>query len=248
MKYNALLFIILSVSITLMFLVSCEHEIVKTEPDADKCRANGITTRKYSLEIKNRWTQANFPTRYVSNAHFSPFVVFSHRSDFYVFEKGESASSKLEELAETGATDIISDLYDNNIKDVGCGVKGNSMFSSDGPQTIEIPVNTEYNTITILSMIAPSSDWFVAGRIQLGVDGNPATALPKFMDWLAFGNDPFKKSGSIDLKNYDAGTEQDAIHFSLKNEPEPHQKDIEELTSPFNSNDVLAQVEYKLLP
>lgn len=180
----------------------------------------------YHLTVTGRWNTTNFDRSLVpGNAHFSPIVIFTHTSDTAIFRTGEKASSGLEQLAELGHTTIKNITRDNNA--IACSYVDAKNLPPSGESRFEIQVNTTFTHVTILSMIAPSSDWFVA------------TTLPLY-DTFTFVNE-----GEENFLNYDAGTEQDEIPFSLGNAAEPVQKNITKLTTPFSETDVLIKVSYQ---
>ena len=109
------------------------------------------------------------------------------------------ASAGVEAVAEQGNTATFESEIKANMNAVAVIEK--SLPSGGTPTaTVDFTVTTAHPRVTLLTMIAPSPDWFV------GVSG--LSLLDAQGDWLA--------SHSADLFPYDAGTEE-GTGFSLSN-------------------------------
>ena len=109
------------------------------------------------------------------------------------------ASAGVEGVAELGDTDTFKSEIKANMNAVAVIEK--SLPSGGTPTaTVDFTVTTAHPLVTLLTMIAPSPDWFV------GVSG--LSLLDAQGDWLA--------SHTVDLFPYDAGTEE-GTEFSLSN-------------------------------
>ena len=187
-------------------------------------------TTTYKIDFQGEWTQANNHPAIAlpGNAHFSPLIGAVHNSDIKFWEPGQLATPGVEDTAELGETDdftteINTELNENPPDALERIFLNSSNIDNVGSTTISpINVNKDYPLMTVISMIAPSSDWFVGIRDQSTLDGN----------------NRWKESFSIDLAPYDAGTEQDTILFSLGNSPEVPHKNISNIAggSVFNTN------------
>ena len=81
---------------------------------------------------------------------------------------GGTASAGVESMAETGGTATLAAEINARIPDGALTVIGGSGTGSPGSATIrQFSVNTEYPLVTLVTMIAPSPDWFA------GVSGLP---------------------------------------------------------------------------
>lgn len=119
----------------------------------------------YRIIFDALWSSDNGHTIIPEGAHFSPFVAWTHKKDASMFEVGERASSGIEILAETGDTSsFIKELErQKQIGNVGEYVVGDML---DTPGTLEknLSVSQKYKFVSVISMLAPSPDWFVAVR------------------------------------------------------------------------------------
>lgn len=122
----------------------------------------------YDVRFESDWSSATHPTDYPSNAHFSPMIGVSHTVNTSIFTVGLSATDGVKNLAETGNTDEI----ENDITKLINGgtaldqFKGES-FDSPGNNTAQIGVRAGHHFVTVMSMIAPSPDWYVAATTSL---------------------------------------------------------------------------------
>lgn len=123
----------------------------------------------YELEYIATWSATTHPTDFPSNAHFSPFIAVSHLSSAALFLPGFNASEGLQQMAETGATDLLNNEIDKWMNtSVAIDKAEASSFDSPGTSTkVQIGVREGYQTVSVVSMIAPSPDWFVAATTSL---------------------------------------------------------------------------------
>lgn len=126
-------------------------------------------------------------------AHFSPFVAWTHvtKDDNSVFEVGGTASEGMKLMAETGDTTILKQELDalKTQGRVGEYVIGEVIFSPAQSEQ-ELLVTQDHRYVSVVSMIAPSPDWFVAVQ---GVNMFPDRQWTDYSD--------------IPLNVYDAGTD-----------------------------------------
>ena len=122
----------------------------------------------YNVRFEATWSDSTHPGSYPGNAHFSPLVALSHAPNFFMFFSGYPASDGLRILAETGQTDSLLDEFSFAINtgqalDARLGPE----VPSSGQGSLDIGVTSTRHAVTVVSMIAPSPDWFVAGRAVL---------------------------------------------------------------------------------
>ena len=122
----------------------------------------------YNVRFEATWSDSTHPGSYPGNAHFSPLVALSHVPNFFMFFSGYPASDGLRILAETGQTDSLLDEFSYAIN------TGQALDARLGPEvpspgqgSLDIGVTSTRHAVTVVSMIAPSPDWFVAGRAVL---------------------------------------------------------------------------------
>jgi len=153
----------------------------------------GIETEAtYTVTFKMNWNSTDFPKDYPSNAHFSPLIGWSHPSTSGFLKVESVASEGIEAMAETGATDLLQTELETKIaNNEGLAfVVGEGLASGTGEIKVEIAVNAENPSISLVSMLAPSPDWYVAALNVNLYDGSH-----------------FAVTKTITAKVYDAGTD-----------------------------------------
>lgn len=145
-------------------------------------------TANYRVTIVSEWTGASHPTTLPSNSHFSPTVVANHGAPGDMFVVGALASPGIERMAETGATSTL--LAELSARSTVSDTRVGSSIFGAGQQSFEVTAARGDDLISLVTMLAPSPDWFVGVRDVdlLGADG--------WVDRI-----------ELDLGNYDAGTD-----------------------------------------
>ena len=156
----------------------------------------------YSVTFQGTWTTTVTSGGLPSGAHFTTLIGGVHNAEVTFLREGGMASAGVESMAELGRTSTLASevqAAQPNALSVLQGSGGNiGPASSSTISTVTL--TTDHPRVTLLSMVAPSPDWFV------GVSG--LSLLDGQGDWLA--------SRSVDLYPWDAGTEEGA-EFSLSN-------------------------------
>ncbi len=187
-----------------MIVILCSSLLVGCGGDSVDVSSGGATGEaSYRVTFSHRWSGTNFPIRYPSGAHFSPLTGAVHGPGVDFFELNQSASDAIEAMAETGATGQLEHVVNQAIESgtAHSVISGSGIFGS-GTASTTFSVTDAYPLVTLVSMIAPSPDWFV------GVDGL------SFQDE----NGHFHNNLTIDLRVYDAGTDQGVTFTSLNSE------------------------------
>ena len=155
-------------------------------------------TATYTITFEGLWTadditDASLPI----GAHFTQVIGATHNSSTTLWAPGGMASAGVEDVAELGiVTDLVREIGQNTDADVT--VRAGSFFNSP-TQTVSgtFTATASHPLVSVLSMIAPSPDWFV-GVSSLSLYDN---------GW---------RNRVVDLYPYDAGTEQGS-GWSLSN-------------------------------
>lgn len=155
--------------------------------------SNSVT---YSCAFKNNWSATNHPVQYPGNAHWSPPVIVAHNDGYSMWAPGDLASPGAETVAETGSpADIVSEIQAAQGENyVGDFVQGVVSFNSEMQmQTFtDITLTPWFNSMSSITMIAPSPDWFSGFYNVMPIDESS-------MVWL--------ESFEIATYPWDAGTE-----------------------------------------
>ena len=160
------------------------------DPEAGTVATGASAT--YTVTFIGAWTADVTPGGVPDGAHFSPLIGGVHNADVAFLEAGGQATPGIESMAERGRTATLTEEIQaaggNALsvlrKDSGSGATEPSTFDS-------VVLTTDHPRITLLSMIAPSPDWFVGvfGLSLLDADGAWVEAL------------------TVNLHPWDAGTE-----------------------------------------
>ena len=178
---------------------------------------------KYTIAFTGAWTTTVTPGGLPSGAHFSKLIGGVHNDEVTFLKSGGTASAGVESMAEIAGTSTLM----SEINAAGANrlriLQGAS--NSIGPTATvtftDITLTTDHPRVTLVTMIAPSPDWFV------GVSG--LSMLDSSGNW--------KESVSVSLYPWDAGTEE-GTEFSMNNLETDPQGVITSLrnTGKFNDN------------
>ena len=123
----------------------------------------------YEVEFVGTWNATSHPTDFPIDPHFSPFVVVSHLPNSRLFIEGLNASEGLKQVAETGSTSTLEEelqFFINTGEGLDVAV-GDRLDSPGSSAKIQLGMREGYSSVTALSMVAPSPDWFVATTTNL---------------------------------------------------------------------------------
>lgn len=164
------------------------------------------TMATYNVTFIGNWNDTNHPTDFPSGDHFSPAVGMVHEAGATFFEEGALASDGVEEMAESGVNGTLR----GEINDIVSGgtalsyIDGEGLLTGFSEATFQITVTQEHSQVTIVSMIAPSPDWFVA---------------IENVDLLS--NGTFVEDLTVDAITYDAGTDSGTTFTSANDDTDP---------------------------
>ena len=136
-----------------------------------------------------------------SGEHFTTLIGAVHNDSVSFWSSGGTASAGVEAVAELGTTGTFKSEVNSAMANALAVVEQSIASGGTATATVDITLTTDHPLVTLLTMIAPSPDWFV------GVSG---LSLRNAAD------DGWQPSLSVDLFPYDAGTEE-GTEFSLDN-------------------------------
>ena len=181
-------------------------------------------TALYSVTFNATWRATTHPTDFPSGAHFSPLIGAVHNDSVSFWASGETASPGIEQMAETGGTGLLAREIRAEMPDNAISVVTGRGIGSPASTTIsEILVTLDHPLITLVTMIAPSPDWFV------GVAGQ--ALQNEFGQWV--------DEMVIVLYPYDSGTDDGTTYGSPNADSSPRQP-IQSLkgVSPFSDEPI----------
>ena len=205
MHYRSSLLRIVCASAALM-AAACSSDA----PSAPSAETPGVTptatatdpasqTARYRVTFRATWSRSTHPTDFPASAHFSPLVGGTHDARVRFWSEGDAASAGIRDMAERGRTSPL-DLEVGSAIAAGTAARvlsGGAIDTTPGAVTLDFDINQTHPLVTLVSMIAPSPDWFVG-----------ASALPLFENgrWI--------DERRVDLVPWDAGTDSGATFTS----------------------------------
>ncbi len=170
------------------------------------------------------WSATTHPLEFPSNPHFSTLVGGTHNQCVSFWEEGGLASEGIRQMAELGATGTFEAevTASANASQV---LLGTGSFNSPGSNSIEFDVAESYPLVTLVSMLAPSPDWFVG-----------VTAHPLYVD------DAWIDLEQVSLFAYDAGTDSGASYASPNAPTSPREPIAANTSPPFTAKQSLVPV------
>lgn len=184
----------------------------------------------YTITFTGDWNSTdhsdNGMTPLPSNDHWSDLIGTTHNSNVTFWELGQLATSGIEDVAESGnEVDFKQEINDaitanNALQLYDVDFDPNNALGT--ATLMSITVSEDFPLLTLVSMIAPSPDWFAGINSFSLLDGS---------NW--------KDNISIDLFPYDAGTE-DGTDYNTGNAATNPQDNIMSLVNvaPFNTKKV----------
>jgi hypothetical protein len=154
---------------------------------------------QYQLTFEATWSAATHPLDFPPNPHFSGLIGASHSPAVRLWQEGGTATPGIKNMAETGGKRPLDSEIDALI-DAGTActkISGGGIASSPGVVTVMFTVNQDCPLVSVVTMIAPSPDWFV------GVSG-----------LSLFENGNWVEQVVVELLPYDAGTDSGSSYTS----------------------------------
>ncbi len=167
----------------------------------------------YRIVFNATWSSSTHPTNFPGNAHFSPLIGAVHDDSVSYWELGKTASPGIERMAETGGTNILTSEIRATIPERARAViEGPGISRSPGSATIQrVTVTLDFPLVTLVTMIAPSPDWFVGVSGQSLMDG-----LGQWVDELEVVLYPLD-SGTDDGTSYTSGNDDSSPKQPIRN-------------------------------
>ena len=158
---------------------------------------------QYRLTFEATWSDVTHPIDFPPNPHFSGLIGSTHGPAARLWEEGGTATPGIKNMAETGGKSPLDSEIDLLI---GAGsacarISGGGVSLSPGEVTVTFTVDQDCPLVSVVTMIAPSPDWFV------GVSG-----------LSLFENGAWVEQRVLELLPYDAGTDSGGTYTS-PNEP-----------------------------
>jgi hypothetical protein len=163
-------------------------------------------TAVYEVTFEATWTRATHPVDFPTRAHFSPLVGGTHDARVAFWDDGRLASEGIERMAENGRVspldlEIQSAIRSGTAEFLMTG----AAIDSPGRTSLRFTISQRYPLVTLVTMVAPSPDWFVG---TMGLD--------------LFAGGVWAEQVVVPLVPWDAGTDHGTTFTSEDVEARPH--------------------------
>lgn len=117
----------------------------------------------YTATFVADWSAQTHPTDIPPNPHFSGLIGGTHTAAASFWSVGTNASPGIENMAETGAKSPLDAEIQNAIAagTAGMLISGGGINPSPDSVSVQFQCSTDFPLVTLVSMVAPSPDWFV---------------------------------------------------------------------------------------
>ncbi|MEM7181809.1 MAG: spondin domain-containing protein [Spirochaetota bacterium] len=209
-KYTWILWIIIS----LLLLSQCKQTTNNDEEQAligiaylanQQTQSDSVS---YTVTFTSTWSESTHPTDFPSNPHFSGLVGAVHNSEVNFWKAGSEASTGIKNMAETGSkTSLMSEANTAITNGTALSsLSGNGISNSPGSVSLTFSVTKNFPIVTLVSMIAPSPDWFI------GVH-----------DYNLYENEEWVTNKTVNLYAYDSGTDSGTTYTSANSVTSPQE-------------------------
>jgi len=165
-------------------------------------------TTEYRVTFTATWSAETHPDDFPGFSHFSPLIGGTHDEGVTFWDVGDLASLGIQRMAEWGSQTPLDEEVEAAIAagHAGAVLRDDVVLASPGVTSFDITVSEEFSLVTLVTMVAPSPDWFV------GVSG---LDLREGGDWV--------ESLTVTLWPFDAGTDSGASYGSPDQPTDPHE-------------------------
>lgn len=171
--------------------------VVPVTTDGAYFRVVSDFTAQYQVVFDATWSQASHPTNWPANAHWSGLVGGTHNDAVHFFRIGETASEGIRLMAERGQqATLLSEIapaITNGTAQLQLAGSGIGTSPGSVNLTFPQPMRRDFPLVTLVTMIAPSPDWFV-GVDSLNLIENGQWVSNKVV--TLYGNDAGTDSGA----------------------------------------------------
>lgn len=178
------------------FVLACAVTLGACGDNHDNLNNDGVW---YRVTFNFNWNEDDFPIDYPSGAHFSPLVGFSHMPIATMLSANTIATDGVRDMAERGDNEVICDDINALIAvdDAHYRAQTEDSAPAVGLVSVDVLVEELHSSVSFVTMIAPSPDWFV-GVIDVSLleDG-------ELVDELV-----------VEAQVYDAGTDGGVTYMS----------------------------------
>ena len=178
-------------------------------------------TAEYDVVFNATWSAATHPADFPGGAHWSGLVGGLHNQGVEFWRPGANSSVGMQNMAELGSkTALLSEV--NAAIAAGTAnraLSGGGIAGGSGSVTLRFQIDSTHPLVTLVTMVAPSPDWFA------GVRGLP---LVENGQWV--------QSKTVALYPWDTGTDSGATFTSANLVTAPRGVITRIVTPPLGTN------------
>ena len=174
----------------------------------------------YRVTFVGEWSSQSHPVDFPGGAHFTSLVGHTHNEQGFIWQPGEFATPGIKNMAETGS------IFSLRNEITALRNQGHSETYLIGPDagasgmaSIDFDISLSHSLVSIVTMIAPSPDWFVGIH---GID------LLDNQFWVA--------DAMYELLPYDSGTDSGTTFTSPNQATTPPEAISQINENPFPNN------------
>jgi hypothetical protein len=129
---------------------------------------------RYLVTFNSTWSRDTHPDDWPDDAHYSGLIGGTHNNTVQFWQDGQMASPGIQAMAEQGRktpldTEVMSAITAGTAQHL---LSGDALSDSPGVVTLEFDIGVDFPLVTLVTMVAPSPDWFVGvSALSLLVDG-----------------------------------------------------------------------------
>ena len=204
---------------TLLAAAACSTPTSPDETATPSPSPTAPATAMYRVTFEATWASTTHPVDFPSNPHFSRLVGGTHNGSTRFWADGALASAGIKDMSEEGNVSPLDEEVGAAVTAGGAALVllGDPIPNSPGSASLEFQISQTHPLVTLVSMVAPSPDWFV---------GVSALALFENGQWVA--------ERRIDLVPWDAGTDGGSTFMSPNQVTAPPQPISRIVTSPLS--------------
>ncbi len=186
----------------------------------------------YRVTFDATWSMATHPDMFPPNPHFSWLIGGTHDDQVAFWTEGQTATLGIRRMAEWGSPSPL----DQEVLDAAAAGHAGEVIQSDmypmspGQVSTEFTVTPATPLATVVTMLAPSPDWFVGTNGLDLRDGN---------GWAT--------SITVDLYPYDAGTDSGVTYTSVDQPTTPQEPIAAIAGAPFEPGVPVGTMTFTLL-
>lgn len=165
------------------------------------------STADYDISLTTIWTTAQHSS-VPGSAHWSDLIGATHNTANEFVSLGANATLGIKNVAEFGSNSAFTNEINTAISGGQADQKLQQGFPFAAQVTAafnDVAVSEDFPYVTLVSMVAPSPDWFIAVNSENLRSGNPSI------------NNGWKNTYTIDVFAYDAGTDSGTNYTSSNN-------------------------------